>query len=82
MILWWIGNAVLLLVVAPVVVWLAHAVYVRTKQIAELAERIGAGGAGLAKTLDDLPALLATRDLARTARLRVTRYGQALEKAL
>ena len=82
MMLWWIGNAALIFVVAPAVVWLAHGVYRRTARIAELAGTIRHGGFEVAKELDELAKLLVTRDLARTARQRVARYGEALERAL
>lgn len=82
MVLWWVGNAVLLVVVAPVVVYLAHGIYRRTARIAELAATIRGGGFAVAKELEELPKLLATRDLAVVARQRVSRYGQALERAL
>lgn len=82
MALWWIGNVVLLVVVAPAVVWLAHGVYRHTVRIAELTERIRAGGGDVARDLEELPKLLVTRDLAATARQRVGRYGAALERVL
>ncbi|MGH9179792.1 MAG: hypothetical protein ACRD0N_14720 [Acidimicrobiales bacterium] len=80
--LWWIANIVLLAVVAPVVVRLAHGVYRRTARIADLTARIGTGGLAVHAELKAAPELLATRDLVRTARGQVNRYGGALQRAL
>ncbi|MDQ3569931.1 MAG: hypothetical protein M3396_04760 [Actinomycetota bacterium] len=80
MILWWIANAVLLLVVAPVVVWLANKLLRPTFEIRAYADDILEHGVAVTGTLDDVPKLLTTRDLVSEARQGVARYGAALER--
>ncbi|MDQ3681281.1 MAG: hypothetical protein M3378_12225 [Actinomycetota bacterium] len=80
MILWWIANAVLILVVAPVVVWLANKLLRPTFEIRAYADDILEHGVALTGTLDAVPKLLTTRDLVAEARQGVTRYGSALQR--
>lgn len=79
MVLWWIGNAVLVAVVLPAVVVLLRGVYTKTRDIDGVTGRIEAGATGVARQLEAVPELVKTRDLAVTARQRVARYGAALE---
>jgi hypothetical protein len=62
MTLWWIGNAVLLLVVVPVLVALLNRVLAALERIRGAADDILAGGVALTEELDDTPELLATTD--------------------
>ena len=62
MTLWWIGNAVLLLVVVPVLVALLNRVLAALERIRGAAGDILAGGVALTEELDDTPELLATTD--------------------
>jgi hypothetical protein len=80
MILWWIGNAVLILVVAPIVVWLANKLLRPTFEIRKYADDILDHGVSLTGTLDSVPKLLTTRDLVSQAREGVERYGSALKR--
>ena len=79
MILWWIGNAVLLLVVAPVVVLLANRVIRAGDEITDYADDILVHGVGLSGNLDPVPALLETKSLVETATGNAVRYVTALE---
>lgn len=81
-VLWWIGNAVLLLVVAPVVVALANRVIRAGIEINAYADDILVHGVGLAGNLDPVPALLETRELVDVATGHAVRYVQALEPKL
>jgi hypothetical protein len=62
MTLWWIGNAILLLVVVPVLVALLNRVLAALERIRGATEDILAGGVGLTGELDDVPELLAVTD--------------------
>jgi hypothetical protein len=62
MTLWWIGNAVLLLVVVPVLVALLNRVLAALERIRAASDNILAGGVGLVGELDGVPELLAVTD--------------------
>lgn len=62
MVLWWIGNAVLLLVVFPVVVALLNRVLAALERIRAACDNILAGGGLLVGELAGVPAGLATTD--------------------
>jgi hypothetical protein len=62
MVLWWIGNILLLLVVVPVLVALLNRVLAALERIRGAADDILAGGGALAAELDGVPAALATTD--------------------
>jgi len=62
MILWWIGNAVLLLVVVPVVIFLLNRVLAAVERIRHATDGILSGGVALVGELDGVAAALATTD--------------------
>jgi hypothetical protein len=62
MTLWWIGNAILLLVVVPVLVALLNRVLAALERIRGAADDILAGGVALTGALDDVPEMLAVTD--------------------
>jgi hypothetical protein len=62
MTLWWIGNAVLLFVVVPILVALLNRVLAALERIRGAADDTLAGGVALIGHLDDVPELLATTD--------------------
>ena len=83
MVLWWIGNILLLLVVAPVLVALLNRVLAALERIRGAADDILAGGVLLAGELDGVPEALATTD--RTVAAVATgaaRYGGSVAKLL
>ena len=82
MILWWIGNALLILVVAPVVIFLANKLLRPTFEIRAYADDILEHGVNLTGTLDAVPKLATTRELAAQARQGAERYGTALRDLL
>ncbi|MGH9223034.1 MAG: hypothetical protein ACRD2W_04455 [Acidimicrobiales bacterium] len=75
MTLWWIGNAVLLLVVAPVCLILLTGLLKQVQRLNKLADRVLEHGVGLSGQLDALPGLLTTNELTTAARGLVGRYG-------
>jgi hypothetical protein len=62
MVLWWIGNVVLLVVVVPVLVALLNRVLAALERIRGAADDILAGGGALAAELDGVPEALAVTD--------------------
>ena len=62
MVLWWIGNVILLVVVLPVVIWLLNRVLATLERIRAASDNVLAGGVALVGELDGLPEALATTD--------------------
>ncbi|HUG08385.1 MAG TPA: hypothetical protein VMP13_05760 [Acidimicrobiia bacterium] len=62
MVWWWIGNAILLLVVVPVLVALLNRVLAALERIRGAADEILAGGVQLIGAVDRVPELLETTD--------------------
>ena len=62
MVLWWIGNVLLLLVVVPVLVALLNRVLAALERIRRASDHILAGGVALIGELDEVPTLLARTD--------------------
>lgn len=60
--MWWIGNAILLLVVVPVLVALLNRVLAALERIRGATDGIVAGTAQLNARLDGVPEALATTD--------------------
>jgi hypothetical protein len=58
MTLWWIGNAILLLVVVPVLVALLNRVLAALERIRAATDDILDGGVELTGNLDDVPEML------------------------
>ncbi|MGH9280308.1 MAG: hypothetical protein ACRD12_19685 [Acidimicrobiales bacterium] len=78
MTLWWIGNAVLLLVVAPAVIVLLVRLLQQINRLNRLADTVLEHGVAVTSNLDGLPKLLETQQLATAAHGLVGRYGGAL----
>lgn len=78
MTLWWIGNAVLLLVVAPAVIVLLVGLLKQVNRLNRLGDRVLDQGVAVTSNLDALPRLLETQQLATAANGLVGRYGTAL----
>ena len=62
MVLWWIGNAVLLLVILPVVIFLLNRVLAAIERIRGATDQILSGGVALTGELQGVPEALATTD--------------------
>jgi hypothetical protein len=82
MILWWIGNALLLLVVLPVVVYLLSGVLKAAKGIVPSVNRIAAAANAGSKDLDATALLLTTQDQVRQTAEVVANYGGSLDVIL
>ena len=79
MTLWWIGDAVLLLVVAPVVVYLLRGVLAEARGIVPSVRRIAAAAGAGSEDLDAAPLLLTTRDQVIKTVETVAEYGGSLD---
>jgi hypothetical protein len=80
---WWIGNAILLLVVVPVLVALLNRVLAALERIRAASDDILAGGAALAGELDGVPDMLATTDATiRDVSVGAVRYAGSVAKLL
>jgi nitric oxide reductase large subunit len=82
MILWWIGNVVLLLVIIPVVVYLLNGVLNAAKSIVPSVETIATVAAAGSKDLDATALLLTTRDQVAQTVAGVAAYGGSLDVIL
>lgn len=83
MILWWIGNAVLLLVILPVVIFLLNRVLAAVERIRHATDEILSGGVALVGELTDVPAALATTDeTIRAVSVGAVRYAGSVAKLL
>lgn len=80
MALWWIANIVALVVVIPLVIYLANRVITPAREIDRYADEILVHGVRLSGTLDPLPALADTRELSEQVKANAVRYITALER--
>jgi hypothetical protein len=83
MVLWWIGNAVLLAVVLPVVIFLLNRVLAALERIRGAADRVLSGGVELVGELGGVPEALATTDTTvREISVGAARYAGSVAKLL
>jgi hypothetical protein len=83
MVLWWIGNAVLLLVVLPVVLYLLNRVLAALERIRGAADEILSGGVALVGELKCVPDGLATTDTTiHEVAVGAVRYAGSVAKLL
>jgi hypothetical protein len=83
MVLWWIGNAILLLVILPVVIYLLNRVLAALERIRGATDQILAGGVALIGELDGVPDALATTDATIDAvAVGAVRYAGSVAKLL
>ena len=83
MVLWWIGNAILLLVILPVVIFLLNRVLAAVERIRHATDDILSGGVALVGELTDVPDALATTDATvRAVSVGAVRYAGSVAKLL
>jgi len=83
MVLWWIGNAVLLVVVLPVVIFLLNRVLAAVERIRGATDNILAGGVALIGELNGLPeALAVTDETVKEVSVGAVRYAGSVAKLL
>ena len=79
MTLWWIGDAVLVLGVLPVVVYLLNGVLSEARSIVPSVQRIARTAAAGSKDLDAAALLLTTQEQVRQTVAGVADYGGSLD---
>ena len=83
MVLWWIGNAVLLLVVFPVVIFLLNRVLAAVERIRAATDDVLAGGVELVGELSGVPDGLAITDsTVKQVSVGAVRYAGSVAKLL
>jgi hypothetical protein len=82
MTLWWIGDAVLFLVVIPIAVYLLDGVLRAAKSIVPSVESISRTAAAGSKDLDAVPLLLTTQSQVEQTVAGVAGYGASLDVIL
>jgi hypothetical protein len=79
LILWWIGDVVLLLVILPVVVYLLRGVLEAARSIVPSVRGISTAAAAGSKDLDAAALLLTTQDQVEQTVAGVANYGGSLD---
>ena len=83
MVLWWIGNVILLVVVLPVVIFLLNRVLAALERVRGATDNILAGGVALVGELDGLPeALTVTDETVKEVSVGAVRYAGSVAKLL
>jgi hypothetical protein len=83
MVLWWVGNAILLVIILPVVIFLLNRVLAALERIRGATDNILAGGGALVGELDGLPEALATTDATiQNVSVGAVRYAGSVAKLL
>ena len=82
MILWWIGDVVLLVVILPVVVYLLRGVLNAAKSIVPTVQEIAQVASAGSKDLDAAALLLTTQDQVTKTVAGVANYGGSLDVIL
>ncbi len=82
MTLWWIGDAILLVVVLPIVVYLLHGVRAAARSIVPSVRQIASVAAAGSKDLDAAALLVTTRDQVTQTVAGVANYGGSLDVIL
>lgn len=82
MILWWIGNVVLLGVILPVVVYLLKGVLDAARSIEPSVRQVAAAATAGSKDLDAVPLLLTTQAQVKQTVEVVANYGGSLDVIL
>jgi hypothetical protein len=82
MTLWWIGDAVLLAVVIPVVVKLLQGLMAPAAEIERTVNALASAGPVLLNDLAPIPELVRTQELVHDTTAGLARYGAALNDIL
>jgi hypothetical protein len=83
MVLWWIGNVILLLAVVPIAVALLNRVLASLERIRGASDDILASGVAVIGELDQVPDLLATTDTTiHEVSVGAVRYAGSVAKLL
>jgi hypothetical protein len=82
MALWWIGNALFILVVIPVVIVLLQRLMSAVLGVGKHVNTISGQVQGIVVAVDDVKQLIPTRDAVKRVGTGLTRYVQAVDRVL
>jgi hypothetical protein len=82
MALWWIGNAIFLFVVIPVVVVLLGRLVRSAVGVGRHVDTVHDQAGGIVVAVDDVKALIPTRDAVKRVGAGLTRYVKAVDRLL
>ena len=82
MALWWIGNALFILVVIPVVIVLLQRLMSAVLDVGQGVKTISGQVQGIVVAVDDVKQLIPTRDAVKRVGAGLTRYVQAVDRIL
>jgi hypothetical protein len=82
MALWWISNAVFILVVIPVVVVLLQRLKRSASAVAKRIDTVHDQAGGIVIALNDVKQLIPTRDAVKQVGAGLTRYVKAVDRIL
>ncbi|MCA1671616.1 MAG: hypothetical protein LC799_05245 [Actinobacteria bacterium] len=82
MALWWIGNAIFILVVIPIVVVLLQRLARSAFDVGKHVDTIHGQAGGIVIAVDDVKALIPTRDAVKPVGAGLTRYVKAVARIL
>ncbi len=82
MVLWWIGNALFILVIIPVVVVLLQRLAGSAADVGKRVDTIHGQAGGIVIAVDDVKALIPTRDAVKRVGAGLTRYVKAVDRLL
>jgi hypothetical protein len=82
MALWWIGNAIFILIVIPVVVVLLQRLLRAVADIGKHVDTIHSQAAGIVVALDDVKQLVPTSDAVKQVTAGLARYVKAVARIL
>ena len=82
MLLWWIGNALFLVLIVPVVVVLLQRLKTSAVDVGKQIDAIHGQAGGIAMAVDDVKALIPTRDAVKRVGTGLTRYVKAVDRLL
>lgn len=82
MALWWVGNAIFILVVIPVVVILLQRLANSAADVAKQVDTVHGQAGGLVVAVDDVKQLTTVHDAVKRAGAGLTRYVQAVSRVL
>ncbi|MGH3778942.1 MAG: hypothetical protein ACRDRR_24950 [Pseudonocardiaceae bacterium] len=82
MALWWVGNAIFLFVVIPVVVVLLSRLARSAGDVGRQIDTIHDQAGGIVVAVDDVKALIPTRDAVKRVGAGLTRYVKAVARIL
>ena len=81
MALWWVGNAIFILVVIPVLVILLHRLARSATDVGKRVDTVHDQARGIAVAVDDVKQLIPVRDAVKSVAADMTQYVQALPRS-